>query len=46
MTKKELEKMMEEDWKLLTKRWADKFQSELAAMRKQRMEKIKKNDEN
>ena len=46
MTKKELETMMEEDWKILTQRWADKFQSELAAMRKQRMEKIKKNDEN
>ena len=42
MTKKEFEKMVEEDRKILTQRWADKFQSELAAMRKQRMEKIKK----
>ena len=46
MTKKEFEKMVEEDRKILTQRWAEKFQAELAAMRKRRMEKIKNNDEN
>ena len=42
MTKEELEKMMEEDRKLLTQRYIDKFKSQTVAMQKQGMKKIKK----
>ena len=42
MSKEELEIMMEEDWKRVNKRYADKFKSQVDARQKRRMKKTKK----